>query len=168
MSILLVGDIAIPSRDCINFEDIKQLTKNKIVIADLEGPIISKSTAVVFDNSKYNLFTDISCLDYFEELNIKYLSFANNHILDFKQPIIKTVSSLEEKGIDNFGTHDKPYIEFTDSGRKICIWSAVAYITGPTLNKYDRINEFKPYKMLDQISEYKNHNPEVYQIVYVP
>ena len=167
MSILLFGDIAIPFRESINMDDIKHITKNKIVIANLEGPILAESEIEAFDKYKYNLFTDKKCIDYFKELNINYLSFANNHILDFKQSAKKTISFLEEEKIDYFGTTDKPYIEFTESERKICVWGAVAYITGPTSNKYDRLNEFSPYKMLGQIRDYKIQNPEVYLIVYV-
>src|ERR1035437_6310241 len=107
MSILLFGDIAIPFRESINMDDIKHITKNKIVIANLEGPILAESEIEAFDKYKYNLFTDKKCIDYFKELNINYLSFANNHILDFKQSAKKTISFLEEEKIDYFGTTDK-------------------------------------------------------------
>src|SRR6476659_2064480 len=104
MSILLFGDIAIPFRESINLDNIKHITKDKVVIAGLEGPIITDRESKAFDKYKYNLFTDKKCIGYLKELDINYLSFANNHILDFKQSIHKTISLLEEEKIDYFGT----------------------------------------------------------------
>lgn len=167
MSILLFGDFAIPYWGCINVDSIRPITEKKIVIANLEGPFITKKEVKAIDKYKINLCADRECVNYLEKLNIDYLSFANNHILDYEQTLWETVSILSNKGIDFFGTAEKPYIEFVDADKKVCIWGAVSYITGRTSNRYDKINAFNPTRLIHQISDYKNENPEVYLIVYL-
>ncbi len=167
MGILLFGDFAIPYWGCIDTDSVKRITKEKIVIANLEGPFIANSEVEAFDKYKINLCAEKECVNYLKDLNVSYLSFANNHILDFKQTLQETVSIVESEGIDFFGTTQKPYIEFIDINKKVCIWGAVSYITGQTSNKHDKISAFKPITLLHQISDYKKKNPEVYLIVYL-
>jgi hypothetical protein len=167
MSILIFGDFAIPYWGCIDINSIRPITEKKIVIANLEGPFITKDDVEPFNKYKINLCADYECVNYLKDLNINYLSFANNHILDFNQTIKETISILENEGIDFFGTAEKPYLEFLDSAKTICIWGAVSYITGQTSNKHDKINDFNPIKLLHQIENYKNKYPEVYLILYL-
>ena len=167
MSILFFGDIAIPFRDSINIDDVIHITRDKTVIADLEGPIIHDLEIGVFNENKYNLYTDFNCIDYFKALNISFLSLANNHSLDFKQSTSSTIQALIDNNIGYFGTSGRKYIEFNDSGKRICVWGTVNSFTGPVANNYDRLNEFKPKKLLKQLENYKIQNPEAYLVVYL-
>lgn len=167
MSIILFGDFAIPFWGCINVDSIKPITDDNIVIANLEGPFISMNDVEAFDNYKINLCAESECVNYLKDLNINYLSFANNHILDFKQSLQETISVLKNEGIDFFGTADKPYVEFFNADKKICIWGAVSFITGRISNKYDKINDFNPIKLLNRIGTYKKKYPDAYLIIYL-
>jgi len=167
MSILLFGDFAVPYWGCIEIDSLKSITEKITVIANLEGPFITRNEVEAFDKYKINLCADRDCVNYLKDVNINYLSFANNHILDFKQTLQETVSILKNEGIDFFGTFEKPFIEFNDGGKKVCIWGAVSFITGRTSNKHDKINEFNPIRLFHQIRYYKKKNPEVYIILYL-
>jgi hypothetical protein len=167
MGILLLGDFAIPYWGCINTDSIKRITQKKIVIANLEGPFITNYNVEAFDKYKINLCAEKECVNYLKDLNVNYLSFANNHILDFEQTLQETVSILRGEGIDFFGTAQKPYIELIDANKKICIWGAVSYVTGKTSNKHDKINDFNPIRLFHQVCDYKKYNPGVYLIVYL-
>jgi hypothetical protein len=167
MSILLFGDFAIPYWGCIDINSIRPITEKKIVIANLEGPFITKNEIEAFDKYKINLCSENECVNYLKAININYLSFANNHILDYKQILQETISTVKNEGIDYFGTAEKPYIEFHDSAKKVCIWGSVSFITGRTSNKYDKINDFNPIKLLNRMTDYKKKNPEAFLIVYI-
>lgn len=167
MRILLFGDFAIPYLGAIDIDSLMPLTDDKIVIGNLEGPLITRKEVKAFDRYKINLCADRKCVDYLKVLNIDHVSFANNHILDYRQTLRETISVLDDEGINFFGTADRPYIEFQAADIKFCIWGAVSYITGRTSNKYDKINEFKPRRLLRQIRDYKQQNPEVFLILYL-
>ena len=167
MRILLFGDFAIPYPGAIDLDSLLPITDRKIVIANLEGPFIAGKEVKAIDKYKINLCAHPKCVNYLKELNIDHVSFANNHILDYKQTLRETISVLDDEGINYFGTAERPYIEFYAAEMKVCIWGAVSYITGRTSNRYDKINAFKPVRLLHQIEDYKQENPEVFLIVYL-
>ena len=57
MKLTFIGDLVYPTKDCINIDKIKDIFKNSITIANLEGQIISDEFKIV-DEHKYNLYSD--------------------------------------------------------------------------------------------------------------
>lgn len=167
MSFLIFGDFALPDVDCINIDELVKLTDNKTVIANLEGPIIVTEDIGVVDHLKYNLYTSINSVSTLNRLNIKYLSVANNHFADFKQPIDNTIKVLNKESINVFGTKSKSNAVIKQDDEAICIWGTVSFLTGSLKTKYVQLNEFKPVQLLKELRKFKLSNPDIYLVVYV-
>jgi Bacterial capsule synthesis protein PGA_cap len=163
MKLTFIGDLVYPTKDCINIDKIKDIFKNSITIANLEGQIISDEFKIV-DEHKYNLYSDQSVVDILNIASVKYLSFANNHIQDFRNEIGKTIDLLNNSGIEHFGTKDKPSINIDN---QIKIYGVVANVTGGIFNKKEIVNRFNPQELLKLIKADRKKNPALKIVIYV-
>ena len=99
---LLLGDFCLAESDKITFDSfLIKIFRSNISACNLEGPInLNKSFHV--NNLKMHNSSEI--LDYFDFLNIKIVSIANNHIFDWgNRAAIQTINFLNEKGIKSTG-----------------------------------------------------------------
>jgi len=126
----LINGIALLSD--INFQEIpkvdtelKELLLKKIVIANLEG--------YVDDVPRNNTLgmTEDSIKKMRELLNIRFINLANNHTLDGdKKSFRRTEEVLQNEGITSFGTRERPYVTFENSGKKIGVLAFAWRFTG--------------------------------------
>ena len=163
MKITFIGDLVYPAKNCIDIDKIKEIFKNTTTIANLEGQIISDEFKIV-DEHKYNLFSDQSVVDILNAASVKYVSFANNHIQDFRNEIGKTINLLNNSGIEHFGTKNKPSISIDN---KIILYGVVANVTGGIFSKPEVVNRFNPQALLKLIKADRKNNPASKIIIYV-
>ena len=163
MKVTFIGDLVYPRKDSINIDKIEDIFKNTLTIANLEGQIISDEFKIV-DEHKYNLYSDQSVIDILNSASVKYVSFANNHIQDFKNEIGKTIDLLNNSEIEHFGTKDKPSITIDN---KIKIYGVVANVTGGIFSKNEIVHRFNPQALLQLIKADRKKNPSIKLVVYV-
>ena len=163
MKVTFIGDLVYPTKNCITIDKIKDIFKNTITIANLEGQIISDEHKIV-DKHKYNLYSDQSVVDILNTASVKYVSFANNHIQDFSNKIGTSIELLKSSGIEHFGTKDKPFIIIDN---KIKIYGVVANCTGGVFSKLEVVNRFNPQELLQLIQADRKNNPAIKIVIYV-
>lgn len=111
--IALLSDINFQEVPKVNSE-LKELLQKKIVIANLEGYVDDEP-----GNNTLGM-TEDSIKKMRELLNLRYVSLANNHSLDGgKKGFKRTEEALQNEGITSFGTRERPYVIFENSGKKI-------------------------------------------------
>ena len=163
MKVTFIGDLVYPTKNCITIDKIKDIFKNTITIANLEGQIISDEHKIV-DKNKYNLYSDQSVVAILNTASVKYVSFANNHIQDFSNKIGTSIELLKSSGIEHFGTEDKPFIIIDN---KIKIYGVVANCTGGVFSKLEVVNRFNPQELLQLIQADRKNNPAIKIVIYV-
>lgn len=172
MNLIFFGDLAAPEEVDVKiikeFLERNELFKNKVVIGNLEGLIVSKEK---YNNSLYN---DIHITELFKDTRKTVLSLANNHIKDIPDKFSSTIKILEQNNIGfsgasiTGGNNLNPY-EFEIDGKKIAVfnhcWNVMSRIMK---NKSRKIQvEDKPYdNFIQKISNYKKENPTTLIIVY--
>lgn len=104
MKILFIGDSKFDSEKLEIESNIKDIcSKSDIVLANLEGPILSKEDLKT-PLKKITRYSNIVALKYLKELQINLLNLSNNHIMDFGDKGLEyTVKVLKENGHDYFG-----------------------------------------------------------------
>jgi poly-gamma-glutamate synthesis protein (capsule biosynthesis protein) len=163
MKLNFTGDLVYPEKDCININKIEGIFKNTNTLTNLEGKIISEKLETV-DTLKYNLYSNESIQEVLEKTSVKYVNVANNHIQDFSNNISDTICLLKNKGINYFGTKDKPFILIDE---KIKIYGVVANATGGNFRKNELVNRFKPQQLLKSIKEDRINNPFFKIVIYI-
>jgi len=96
------------------------LSQSDLTVANLEAPVVSQ--AMLRENKRYNLRTDVAALDLFGSRSV--LSLANNHIMDYgEQGLAETIAALNARGIvhagagRNLGEASKPALIDVDGVR---------------------------------------------------
>lgn len=95
---LFLGDIAIPfASDASRFGDLPNVS---ITVANLEGAIHAGPNPSL---ERCGLFNDVSIGHYLRALNVRAVSLANNHAMDFGQDPTVTSTFLAQHGIASCG-----------------------------------------------------------------
>lgn len=95
------------------FQKMKEiLSKNHLVIANLEGPITNKTSVSInskrSEKKQYQFTFDKSLADTLKKHNIALVNLGNNHALDFhREGLEQTQRYLDLAGVSYFGTPDK-------------------------------------------------------------
>lgn len=97
---IFLGDIAIPENATPNFKVLPRAFQNQIVVANLEGAIITNSASSIKETK---LYSNSNVIDYLKKWNVKAVSIANNHITDYPEAFEDTKRILNENGIMFFG-----------------------------------------------------------------
>lgn len=84
------------------FQKIKDFLSEAPVVANLEGPVMEKSSGYSADKMKFSFASSSASL--LLENNIKIVSLANNHLFDFgRAGFLETENILDETGVAYFG-----------------------------------------------------------------
>ena len=97
---IFLGDTALPSEINFNIDNLPEAFKSNCVVANLEGAISSVEQANL---AEHKLFSNDCVLDFLEELNVKAVTLANNHITDVPEALDRTLSLLDEKNFQYCG-----------------------------------------------------------------
>ena len=128
-SIIFCGDLVFPFGCMVDYSDVKQLFTGKIAVANLEGAILPNEKEVEgfkWDD-KFSLYSCPNVINIMEDLNIKYVSLCNNHILDYKWPIDKTEELLSKHGIGSFGLSNPDYLDVGVGQKKFFVITFATY-----------------------------------------
>jgi poly-gamma-glutamate synthesis protein (capsule biosynthesis protein) len=161
MSLFIAGDFADPNNN-VDYSIVNNLlSKNDVLLFNLEGPILQENERIPNNKNKYNLYSSPLFLDNFKDKNL-VLSLSNNHINDFKQGVNKTCEFLESNHIPYLGVKNRNYLEIETTQSKFCVFSFNSKLTLPYSNK--DINTITP-ESVEAIKKYKSKNPSVKLIV---
>lgn len=151
MSIIFCGDTVLPFDTTVDYSEIKHLFSGKIAIANLEGSIIKDRNKLRENkwNDKYSLYSCLKILNVLKDLNIKFVSLCNNHILDYKIPIQETEELLRKNDIEYFGLKNHDVLCTRLNGKPLYIITFSTCVNGHALNLYN------PDKIINDIKEIK-------------
>ena len=111
------------------------------------------------------LESDKSVVDFFNTLNVKSVSLANNHITDFDTSIDKQREFLKQSGIDSFGAGDdlesasKPFI-FKQNSKEYFVFAFGWNVIGCNYASNDKkgVNSFEYEHIKRVLKSYKDSN----------
>jgi Bacterial capsule synthesis protein PGA_cap len=156
---IFVGDIALPKGVNFNIKTPDNIFKDKVTIANLEGPIIGDKSKLIKNSVGLYSTSDINYL--FEQLNIKGVSLANNHITDFHNSVKSTIDFLTENSILYCGAgenKEQASKEMVFNNLKTVFlaygWKTIQCI--PATKTSEGINVLEPKKLLQDIIRVKN------------
>lgn len=160
--ILFCGDLVCPFDTKINYDEVKSLFQNSIGVANLEGAILVDEEAVNHPKwtDKFSLYSSPYILNIIKDLNIRYVSLCNNHVLDYKQPIDKTQDLLNEYGIHNWGLKNNEILKTTLGDKNLYI------LTFATFSNEHSLKLFNPKKVIKNIIEIKEQDSNALVAVY--
>lgn len=167
MKLLFAGDMVIPDRSIELDEEVVDIFHDGYSIANLEGPIISKSQQQVIDHYKFNLSSNDDAVGMFQKLNMRSLSLANNHISDFKGGMENTIYELENAGIEYFGLNKRPWFLHSFNEHEIAVLGLLTEITAGNDHKRNGLNALTPKKNLKEIRELRTKHPGACIFVYI-
>lgn len=159
MSLLFLGDVAIPANFEFDFSNLDVFLKGKKPVFNLEGPFLSSiESAKPLSTYKYNLYNSAKTFKLFNDYHTVAVMLANNHINDFGSSAFEeTKHILEEKNIKFFGTIESEYIFIEDDGVKYILVGNCSFLTYPGKNT----KIFDPIKSIELIrrlsSEHSDH-----------
>lgn len=174
MQIALIGDIALhgliredPLKNEERFSQISAVLENMdCVIANLETPIELNKKKDTFKQEKKGIIIGTNeqiLLDVSKVLNLKAVSLANNHILDYGfEGLSATLNCLEKNEIQTTGISliefKIPPVVFDITGKKIAFFAYVDKSTNPNFKPESEnyINWFEANRVLRDIEPYKN------------
>lgn len=129
---ILVGDLASPTIETtkviIEFsEKYNDYFKNDISIVNLEGLLTEKDDLLNVPNSK--LFNHPSVLEFLNSFNTKAVALANNHVYDLPNNFDKTITEINNVGIEELGIYNKngnykPYTTIVNKNTRYYIFNA--------------------------------------------
>jgi len=166
MTLFITGDIALPRlKDIPNFESVKNLIGDNIIISNLEGSIIEDK--FVNDYLKKNiLFNTNSCIDEITKiLNIRYLNISNNHIFDFNNSLSKSADFFRKKNITLIG-NKKEFQKIISKKKHILINSYGWQGINCKNSRIEKINLFDANEIFNSIINNKKVNPETSLLLY--
>jgi len=138
--------------------ELKELLLKEVVIANLEGYVDDEP-----GNNTLGM-TEDSIKKMRELLNIRFVSLANNHSLDGgKKGFRRTEEALQNVGITSFGTRERPYVIFENSGKKIGVLAFAWRFTGAK-SRVLNLCWISLKKIIKQVSKLKSEVE--YLIVY--
>lgn len=160
--LIFCGDLVCPFECQVDYSKVKSLFEGAIGIANLEGAILPNEEAVEHPkwNDKYSLYSSPDILEVIEDLNIRYVSLCNNHILDYKLPIEYTQDSLNSRGIKWWGLKNHDVLETSLNGKFLYL------ITFATFANEHSLNLFNPHLVLQEIQELREKEPDALIVVY--
>lgn len=160
--IIFCGDLVCPYNCSINYEQIKSIFQNATVIANLEGAILSNQERVQYYkwNDKFSLYSSPAIFTILRDLNIRFLSLCNNHILDYQQPIEETLQFLSSKNIQWWGLKNHDIVHTTLNNKNVHI------ITFATFSNEHSLKLFNPHKVILDIKNLRENDPSSLIVVY--
>ena len=160
-SIVFCGDLVLPYGTSVDYEAIKPLFNDKEAVVNLEGSILPSEEEVKNYkwSDKYSLYSSHNVMSVLKDLNIRYASLCNNHILDYKYDISNTVRLLEENGMKSWGLKNHDIIATSLNGKKTYI------ITFSTFANEHSLNLYNPDKVVEEIRQLKK-NEDCYVVVF--
>lgn len=150
-SIIFCGDTAMPFDVHIDISEIKPIFEGKQAIVNLEGAILpnEKELKNYKWNDKYSVYSQPEVLYVCKELNVKFASLCNNHILDYKYPIAKTEERLIAEGITPFGLKNHDVVKGELNGKPLYV------VTFATCANDHALNLYGPDKVVEEIGKLK-------------
>lgn len=160
-SLIFCGDLVLPFGTKVNYDDVLPLFSRKQAVVNLEGCILPNEKEVKNNKwtDKYSLYSSPDVIRVLKDLNVKYASFCNNHILDYNHDIQYSVNLLEHNGISMWGLDNHDIKETVLNGKKTYIVTFSTFANEHSLNIYD------PDKLVSDIKRLKS-NEDCYVVVY--
>lgn len=160
MSLIFCGDLTFPYDCNIDYSNIQHIFKGKTAIANLEGNILPNRNELYNYKfkDKYSVYSQPNVIKVLQDLNIKYVSLCNNHIMDYKYPLEKTITLLEKNHIKSWGVNNHDIIKTQFNGKSLYI------ITFSTCANDHALNLYNPDKVVEDIKKLKKE--DCYVVVY--
>ncbi|WP_313472170.1 CapA family protein [Stutzerimonas nitrititolerans] len=138
-------------------------------IANLEGGLIDCCEGL---SKRSVLFNDPSIIKYFEDLDVKAVCLANNHIFDMVDGLFQTQSNLEVNGIKFFGAGialplaSEPAC-LKDNGKEFVVlgfgWSVIQCKLASECTP--GVNPYNPFHILDCVKRHRELKPDAILVV---
>lgn len=150
-TIIFCGDTVMPFGARIDISEIKPLFEGKQTIVNLEGGILPNESELKNYKwgDKYSVYSQPKVLEICKDLNVKYASLCNNHILDYKYPIENTEKRLKDEGIIPFGLKNHDVVKGVLNGNPLYV------ITFATCANDHALNLFNPDAVVTEIAQLK-------------
>ena len=152
---IFVGDIAIPDKEGIRFENIPEALKTQTWVANLEGALVTEKV----NKGVYNYEDGFT--EYLRQVPLQIACLANNHITD-TGTIAGTKKILDSKGIEYLGAGDNlsvateplvtPAIVFLNFG-----WTVIQCVAAT--KNHQGVNELTRKRVLAQFRAVKKKYP---------
>lgn len=161
-SILFCGDLTLPFDTKVDYQEVKDVFSGKIAIVNLEGSILETKDEVSNYrwNDKFSLYSCPKVIDLLKDLNVKGVSLCNNHILDYKHDIQKTVNLLKNNGIASWGLNNYDVYSFTWNQKTLYI------ITFATFANEHSLTLFSPLAVVDEVKRIRENSPDCYIVLF--
>lgn len=162
MSIIFIGDIAIPFDTPADVSKVEHIFKDSLTVANLEGAVLTDRNEVsrFRYSDKFSLYSSPAVAEVLEKCNVGVVSLCNNHILDYKADINNTCRWLNERNILNFGLRNHDLLSFTHDGRKIHLITFATYACEHSLKL------FSPAKVIAEIERLRSDAPDALIVCY--
>lgn len=160
-SLIFCGDLVVPFGTTVDYNAIKHLFLDKTAVVNLEGGILPSQDEVKHYkwNDKYSLYSSPSVMTIMKDLNVRFASLCNNHILDYKYDVLNTVNLLKNNGIESWGLKNHDIIETEVNRKKTYI------ITFSTFANEHSLNLYNPDDVVEDIQRLKR-NEDCFIVVY--
>lgn len=160
-SLVFCGDLVVPFGTTVDYKAIWHIFADKTAVVNLEGGILPSKDEVKKNkwNDKYSLYSSPSVVSIMKDLNVRFASLCNNHIIDYKYDITNTVNLLKDNGIESWGLKNHDIIETELNGKKTYI------ITFSTFANEHSLNLYNPDKVVEDIQKLKS-NEDCLVVVY--
>jgi hypothetical protein len=174
MRLVFLGDISATEPYAKDGDEFRYLHKSDLVIANLEGPIVSSADLDFINQRKirllYNTLDVLSVLKFFE---VDAVCLANNHLYDWPRAVKYTKDSLRRLEIDYFGAgKDLPEASrpssFSDNETTVKVFGFGWEVIGckRAFKKKFGVNPFVPDHTISTIRWLRRHDPASF-VVFV-
>jgi poly-gamma-glutamate synthesis protein (capsule biosynthesis protein) len=161
MKIVFCGDTVLPFGSDVDYSELLPLFQDKVAVVNLEGNILpDESKLADFKwKDKYSVYSSPNVIQVLKDLNVKYASLCNNHIMDYKYPVQHAVDLLKKEGIAAWGLQNHDVMKSSLNGKPLYI------ITFATCANDHALNLYKPDSVVKTIRELKSKE-DCYVVVY--
>ena len=166
---IFIGDVATPFSKSPSIPS--QPWGDPILIANLEGDIADHSPASFHDPVVFN---SPAVTDYLQDLGVRAVSLANNHILDIHTSPLSTIQKLSEKGITAFGAGDnigqarQPAILGTKEGQVVLLgfgWDVIECRAATSTRP--GVNPLRAQEVLLQVKRVRSRFPDASLVLFM-
>lgn len=110
--IIFGGDFYLSGEYFISNDIVDIFNSADYCFLNLEAPILENKNGKIYNKAGVNLFQDKSIVDILKKINVKYLSLANNHIIDYGFDGVKNTKNILASNGINFSGFGNDFLNF--------------------------------------------------------
>lgn len=161
MSLIFCGDLLLPYDTIVDYSEVIPIFRGNTAIVNLEGCILpNKNKLNDFKwHDKYSVYSQPEVINILKDLNVKFASLCNNHILDYNYPIKYTTNLLSANNITYWGLKNYDIVQSTLNGKSLYIFTFSTCANDHSLELY------KPDNIIKEITRLKQKE-DCYIVIY--